>query len=60
MYALQVLQALVQQKGGVVHQHIDKLYELISHPGFTNNGLPVDGVLPHGLEQMANMISVQE
>ena len=50
MYTFEGVHGLVQQEGGVVHQHVDELDELLAGLGLIDDGHLVDGGLPHGFQ----------
>jgi hypothetical protein len=56
VYPLEALQRLVQQERGVVHEHVDEFDELLAGLGLVDEGLPVDGRVPHALNYQADVI----
>ncbi len=55
--ALQGVHALVEEEGGVVHQHVDELDELLSGLGLVDDGDLVDGRVPHGLDDDGDVVA---
>lgn len=57
MNSLQRHQCLVQQKGSVIHQHINELDKVVSILGFINDSILLHCVRPEGLEDNTDVIA---
>ena len=55
--SLQRHQRFVQQKGGVIHQHVDELDKVLSIFGLIDDGVLLHRVRPEGLEDNTDVVA---